>query len=598
MNFNIVELIENNPIVKFNTSFKNKLIETIESNFTNYEQQLFLSSFYCYLKYDSNNDYVIDLDEVWKWIGFSQKVKAKILLEKYFIIDIDYKKSLLSDKTQLNHIKGGQNKEIFMLNINTFKSFCLKAGTDKAHEIHNYYIKLEKIIFKITQEQCQELTLQLKQSDINNTELQQQLIKQTELDKEKFLLKEYGTIGSIFYIIKVKTNENGTYIIKVGESRKGVINRYREHRSNYEECLLLDCFKVDKSKDFESFIKYHEKINPNKVSNLQDHETETELFLIGKDLTYQNLLKIINDNIQKYNHNLSDVLLENELLKYKIECMENNTTNNMNNRTNQDNELIKELIHTNSILVNKITLLEKTTQEILNKLNNTQQSKLTTGFNEQSPHIGPRLQKINPETMLLIKVYETVTEAMNENKNIKRTSIMKAIQENTIYCGFRWLLVERNLDPKIIYDFQPTKITKVQNLGYIAKLDKDKTEILNVYLDRKTAARLNDYGSESSLDNHVRCQTLTNGNYYMLYQNCDEDLINNFEDKHGKPLLYKCGIGQFDLDYNLLSEFINKSDCIKSLKDISEKTLNKALNYKLPYNNHYYKELPEKLSIL
>ena len=32
------------------------------------------------------------------------------------------------------HTNGGQNKEIFMLNVKTFKSFCLKDD-----EIHDYY---------------------------------------------------------------------------------------------------------------------------------------------------------------------------------------------------------------------------------------------------------------------------------------------------------------------------------------------------------------------------------------------------------------------------------------------------------------------------
>ena len=125
------------------------------------------------------------------------------------------------------------------------------------------------------------------------------------------------------------------------------------------------------------------------------------------------------------------------------------------------------------------------------------------------PHLGPRLQKINPETMQLIKVYESVTEAMNEDMNVKRPSIAKAVEENTIYCGFRWLLVERNLDPNVIHSIQPTKQTHSQNLGYIAKLNADKSEILNVYLDRKTAAKLNGYQSHAALDNPVKNNTIT-----------------------------------------------------------------------------------------
>jgi hypothetical protein len=75
----------------------------------------------------------------------------------------------------------------------------------------------------------------------------------------------------------------------------------------------------------------------------------------------------------------------------------------------------------------------------------------------------------------------------------------------------------------------------------------------------------------------------------MLYQNCNDDLIFNFENKYGKPILYKNGIGQYDTDNNLLLEFICKYDCIKELK-ISDKTLNKALKNNVMYNNHYYKD--------
>lgn len=74
----IVNLIENNPISTFNTTkYQSKLIEKLQSKFTNYEQQLFLSSFYCYLKYDKINDFIIDLDDVWKWLGFNKKVMRK-----------------------------------------------------------------------------------------------------------------------------------------------------------------------------------------------------------------------------------------------------------------------------------------------------------------------------------------------------------------------------------------------------------------------------------------------------------------------------------------------------------------------------------------
>jgi len=585
MSVDIVNLIESNPITKFSGDYQCKLVEKVKNNFTNYEQQLFLSSFYCYLKYDSQKDFVIDLDNIWKWLGFTQKVNAKMLLEKNFNIDIDYKKLLLLQQKQDEKTHGGHNKETFMLNIDTFKNFCIKAGTKKADEIHKYFIKLEKIIFETTKEQCEELKQQLQQiENIKNKEMEEKIIKQKELEREKVLLKEYNNAGNMIYIIKVKNNEDGSYIVKIGESRKGITERYNECKTKHKNILLLNCFTVDKSKDFESFIKNHSTIKPNNITDLFGDESETELFLIGKNLTYQILLKIIDDNIHNYNYKVSELLLENQLLKSKLET-------NQNNINNDELTSLKQMVKQ---LLNKISSLEQSNQDILNKLN-SQQTKIVTGFNQQLPNLGPRLQKINPENYQLIKIYESVTELMNEDKNIKRPSIMKSIQKNTIYFGFRWQLVERNIDPNIIQHIEPTKETKIVNVGYIAKLNTDKTEITNVYLDRKTACKLNNYDSIGALDACVKNFTIKDGFFYKLYENCDDNLKNDFQSKNGTPMLYKNGVGQFDLEGNLIKEFLCKYDCIKRLS-ISDKTLAKCLENNIPYNGFFYKELGSKLS--
>ena len=83
----IVSLIENNPITRLSNSYQSKLITKIQNNFTNDDQQLFVASFYAFLNYNSNTDFIIDLDNVWKWLGFGQKDSAKKVLEKFFIID-------------------------------------------------------------------------------------------------------------------------------------------------------------------------------------------------------------------------------------------------------------------------------------------------------------------------------------------------------------------------------------------------------------------------------------------------------------------------------------------------------------------------------
>jgi hypothetical protein len=605
---NIVDLIENNPITKLSSTYNGKLLTKIQQNFTNFEQQLFVTSFYCYLNCHPINDFVIDLDNVWKWLGFSQKINAKTLLEKNFVLDKDYTKSLhfqvkqstkslLLQQKQSTNAKGGHNKETFMLNVKTFKSLCLKAGTKKADEIHDYYMKMEETIHQVVQEESDDLKLQLEQvkneiEKIDETNKKEMSIK-VQREREQILLREFGTAGSLVYIIKVKSFDDGTYIVKIGESRIGVKARYEECRTKHGDILLLDCFSVKRCKDFETFLHKHEKIRFSNVRDLPGHENEEELFLIGKSLTYKTILHVVRTNINIFNNVNEDTMeklrIENETLRELIQ-----TSNNPQSLLEHD--IIQQLLNGQLEMMKIIKNLEFTNKEILEKLNSSQ-TKTTTVFNQPLVTLGPRLQQINPETMLLTKVYESVAECLKEsNFKLKRPSIVKAVNEKTVYGGYRWAFVDRDTDPKTLVNIEPTKQTKVQNLGYIAKLNATKTEILNVYIDRKTAAQSNGYVSYSALDNPVKNGSPSNGHYYVLYDKCDDNLKQQLEEKYGEPLLYKDGVGQYDANNNLIAEFVCKYECIKQLK-ISDKTLVKTLDKNVTYNNFYFKRIGSKLQI-
>lgn len=447
-------------------------------------------------------------------------------------------------------------------------------------------IRLNGIYNLQKQIEKQKLEMELLEEN-KNKEMEEKINTEKELEKQNVLLTKFRNSGNLIYIIRVKSYSNGEYIIKIGQSEYGVKARYDECKTKkFEECLLLDCFPVQKSRNFEKFIHNHSIIACNNIK-LNSHNSETELFLIGKNLTYSILLDIINKNIQKYNEN------DNAKEILELECQKLKLVDGINN----SNCYIQEILNTNKILLEKMSLLEKQNEEIINKLN-TQQTKVTTGFNQPLVTLGPRLQKINPETLNLIKIYESVAECIKESNFVmKRPSIDKAVKENTIYQGYRWLYVERDKDPNIIDNIIPTKVTKTQNLGYIAKLNSEKTEILNIYLDRKTAAISNGYESSSALDNPVKNGTFTKGNYYVLFDKCQTEIKDAFIEKYGEPVLYKDGIGQFDSNGSLLNEFICKYDCIKKLK-MSDKTLAKALDKNIAYNNTYFKTLGTKLQHL
>jgi prophage antirepressor-like protein len=520
------------------------------------------------------------------------------------ILDISTIRSVIRDFNNTEkvvhsmHTLGGLQEVTFLTEKGLYK-VLFKSRKPIAEKFQNWVCDVIKElrlkgIYELNQqlEQAKEEIIQIE--DKNKKEFEHQLVKETILEREKILLKEYETIGSIFYIIKIKSFDNGQYIVKVGESRAGILARYKEHRCKYEECLLLDCFLVNRSKDFETFIKDHDNIRPSKVSDLPGHESELELFLIGKNLSYKTLLNTVNKNIKYFNGNL--LIEETRKLELELEILKIRENTNFTPVNDFSSEQFNKLNDILKMMMNKIDNLEQVNKEMLHKFNSSQ-TKVVTGFNVPLVTTGPRLQKINPETLHLVKVYETVTEAMNENKLYKRPSINKAVNENTIYHGFRWCLVERHVDPNIIV-IEPTKATTIQNLGYIAKLNIDKSEIINVYLDRKTAAAQNEYSSSAGLDHIVKNFTLSKGHYYMLYDSCEEEIKENFVIKNNnkEPILYKNGVGQFDLENNIVKEFICKYDCIKTLR-ISDKTLEKALSKQVPYNGHMFKYLDAKLCV-
>lgn len=87
----IVHLIEQNPVIQFSKENNCKLVTKIQQHFSESQQQIFISSFYCYLNYNSKTDFIINLNDIWKWLGFSRRDPCKVVLEKHFKRDIDYK---------------------------------------------------------------------------------------------------------------------------------------------------------------------------------------------------------------------------------------------------------------------------------------------------------------------------------------------------------------------------------------------------------------------------------------------------------------------------------------------------------------------------
>ncbi len=313
------------------------MLNKIKDTFTEFEQQMFVSSFYCYLNYDKTLDFVIDFDDVWKWLDFSTKQKGLRIIQKYFELNTDYINLVnqLVDHNVKQH--GGHNKDRYMLNINAFKKFCIKAQTKKASDIHDYYIKMEEILQETVEEESNELRLQLEQkenmiTDIIQTNEMEKLLLTKDKQKaiEETLIKQFPLNTECIYIGTIEnTNEANESLIKFGHTNNLQV-RLHDHHKKYDNFVLVDAFKVLNKVEIENLIKTHPKIKKQIRTVSINGKNKTEIIAYNTtNFTINTLTKYIKEIIQSKTYgidNFNKLLAQNDALtselselKYQLE---------------------------------------------------------------------------------------------------------------------------------------------------------------------------------------------------------------------------------------------------------------------------------------
>jgi cell division septum initiation protein DivIVA len=374
---NIVELIEKNPITRLSQQYNNLLLEKIQENFSTFEQQLFVSSFYCYLNYDRNTEFVVDLDDVWRWLGFTQKITARMMIESNFKLNVDYTVSIPefkkseqkdqqsggSDEEQQNEStvpskpkNGGQNKQTIKLTIRCFKLLCLKAQTKKAGEIHDYYLRLEEIILMTVDEQSSELRAQLEQKNEVISTLNQATITLTEEKKraiEKTLISQFPVNTQTIYFGTIdNTNADNEKLIKFGHTND-LAARVADHHKKYTNFILAGAFRVANKVQIENNIKSHPKIKRHLRTIEVAGKNKTEIIAYDNtNFTIARLTKHIQDIIHSTMYNVENF---NRLIQRNQELEAENA------KLVSDLESKKKAIHELTLANNE--LKEKTAQQ-------------------------------------------------------------------------------------------------------------------------------------------------------------------------------------------------------------------------------------------
>jgi phage anti-repressor protein len=340
----IVNLIEKNPISKLSGAYNSKFLAKIKEEFTESQQQLFIASFYCYINHNKNTDFVINLDNIWEWLGFSQKKKSKNLLVRNFILDIDYKCSFARSGEQKEG-RGGNNKETILLNIKTFKLFCIMAETNKAREIHEYFVKLEELLHDMVQEESDELKLQIQTQNEKVQILETKLIEtQNEQEFNKIAL----SVTPYIYIYNLDTTIVAPAIPKL--------------KIGYSMCLK------NRTKPFNTICPHGKLVFSQEVKYLTD---VADLVLKEKEL--RKLETCIHNKLSPFHDGKENFKMEIEDAKLCV-INEYNNFKLYKNTNCLDRQLKMKKIYefSNSIIndepENKISMCDSSTQTEYNEL--------------------------------------------------------------------------------------------------------------------------------------------------------------------------------------------------------------------------------------
>ena len=546
-----------------------RLSKLLNEKLNTEEQKLFVQSFQTYLHYGNDDTaFVINLDDIWQWVGFSNKGNAKTLLLKHFIENQDYTVSLLQLQKQVyegEKFHGGTNKETIMITVNTFKKFCMKASTKRADEVCDYYLKMENIMHNYIIEKIEENKQKMLEMD---TKLQNANF-QIEVERHNVLIQTYS-MKRVVYIMKIITFEDGSFIIKIGES-ENIKERVDTLSVEFKiRIIVLEIFTCEEIRAFEKFLHNYPEINKFKYSETINNKVSTELFKVTPK-NYNKIVKHANKYLNNYNKDI-------EIMKLRIKEKELDIKSKIISICTSKEDLIKVLELVNSSSVSLKDNEDSSEDEEDEKP--VKEKKNVILREPISREYGPRVQIYDKDDLTkVIRVFNGITEATREIKDSSFTHIKYASKNKIVYLNYRWHLLDRNdPEPDKPKNIGETIITKQNKNSFVAMLNLERNNIEKVFQLQKDAAEYIQQQT-SVICTAIKYSSKIGGYYWILWDDASQELKDKYLEDNELPQKYKTARGakvqQLDSKTSeIIKTFSSITDVAKEMK-MSVKTIKK-----------------------
>jgi phage anti-repressor protein len=185
---------------------------------------------------NSDDQFPVDFELAWQWLGYATKQKAKNKLLNNFEQDIDY---ALNQTVKCHKASSGGGSSLYLeikLTIDCFKSLGMMAGTEQGKEIRRYFLNCERIVKEVIPAQSD----RIRELELQNLVLDKQ-IRSKELDHSMLILHGAPLVlalrGRDDQIVEVEKKILEVIDERCGDRRKGMttaqLNAYLKQKTGF-----------------------------------------------------------------------------------------------------------------------------------------------------------------------------------------------------------------------------------------------------------------------------------------------------------------------------------------------------------------------------
>ena len=363
-------------------------------------------------------------------------------------------------------------------------------------------------------------------------EIDRKLIQLQEKQKTHKKMIELFHQKNIVYVCKMKEMENNKFIIKIGSSQD-IKQRMTQLPIEYNMIpLILDVFESV------SYVRLEKNIHKNTgIKSLQhqlkkkDNTLSRETYLVNED-EYEKVIQIIKKEIKKVlTEEESGKMVDLEIKKTELEI--------------KKTEL--ETKKTELETINKKIEYKENQEFEQNEQKFTQESAVEMPINPcpdlstlKNAYIrsrenarSPKVYQYDPETKEVIKIYDSVIATIRDVDGAAYTPLKTAAKNNTIYKGFRWLFVDKNIREEPI--LPPTVEIRTQEVRLVAMINIQQTKIMEVFDCQKNAAISRKLEGFSTISRSIKTGGISSGHYWKWWDDCSPEMKQAYLENNALP---------------------------------------------------------------